>query len=182
MKDLPKIYSLLDVSFDHSCGYVRKRGVVRKFRFYLPTVSYFLETFFIQDTLFSSVKKIQDIPDYLPKYLVAESDQKILGTCGIVNERNIGVWRFFVLAVLPEFRQQGIAKKLLETAILHLRKKGALKVRLGVEQNNLRALKLYKKVGFIQEKLTSRRGKQFLTMSIYLKPEKLSNDAFPKAS
>ena len=52
------------------------------------------------------------------------------------------------LAVAPEFRRQGIAKRLVLSALSHARSKGAKRAFLEVRASNIAAQKLYSKLGF----------------------------------
>lgn len=47
-----------------------------------------------------------------------------------------------------EFRKKGYATKLLKEFIRIAKEKGIKKVRLGVRKNNIKAIKIYKKIGF----------------------------------
>ena len=62
----------------------------------------------------------------------------------VVDEGHIGT-----LAVHPDHRQQGIARRLLSTALLDIQKAGASKIYLEVRKSNLAAQSLYEKFGFI---------------------------------
>jgi ribosomal-protein-alanine N-acetyltransferase len=52
------------------------------------------------------------------------------------------------LAVAPEFRRQGIARKLVLSALSHARSKGARRAFLEVRASNTAAQKLYSSLGF----------------------------------
>ena len=54
------------------------------------------------------------------------------------------------LAVLPEYRGQGIGRKLLEGVEQKAREMGCCKITLEVQENNHRARQLYETVGFAQ--------------------------------
>ncbi|MBE5816467.1 MAG: ribosomal-protein-alanine N-acetyltransferase [Clostridiales bacterium] len=54
------------------------------------------------------------------------------------------------VAVLPEYRRQGIAQELLEEAIATAKSKGAQYAYLEVRVSNTPAINLYKKYGFYQ--------------------------------
>lgn len=82
--------------------------------------------------------------------LVAESDGKIVGTCGIngsLRKRlrhiaNLGI------AIEREYWRMGIGKKLLETGIKWAKNNGISRITLQVDTVNYRALSLYLKLGF----------------------------------
>jgi ribosomal-protein-alanine N-acetyltransferase len=52
------------------------------------------------------------------------------------------------LAVAPEIRRQGVARKLVRTALAHARRKGAKRAFLEVRASNIAAQKLYSSLGF----------------------------------
>jgi [ribosomal protein S18]-alanine N-acetyltransferase len=52
------------------------------------------------------------------------------------------------LAVAPEFRRQGIARRLVLSALSHARSKGAKRAFLEVRASNIAAQKLYSRLGF----------------------------------
>ena len=67
---------------------------------------------------------------YIGLYIIAED-------CDIAN-----------VAVLPQFRGRGIAKKLIEHAESHAKEKGVKKLMLEVRASNIPAISLYEKLGF----------------------------------
>lgn len=79
-------------------------------------------------------------------YLVARDRKKIVAYGGIwlmQTEAHITT-----LAVLPEYRQRGVAGKFVKALMQLARKKGAEKMSLEVRPSNRIALKLYEKQGF----------------------------------
>ena len=54
----------------------------------------------------------------------------------------------FLLYVMPEYRQQGIGKALMNQAILYAKNKGDQKIGLQVFTHNQQALNLYQNLGF----------------------------------
>jgi len=54
-----------------------------------------------------------------------------------------------VVAAVPEYRCQGIAHKMINHAIDFLNSNEKLEIKIDVETNNEKALKLYQKVGFV---------------------------------
>ncbi|MBN2105742.1 GNAT family N-acetyltransferase [bacterium] len=54
------------------------------------------------------------------------------------------------IAVLPEYRGQGIAEQLTRAFLEELKKRGNKACRLGVEEQNTRARRFYEKIGFEQ--------------------------------
>lgn len=72
--------------------------------------------------------------------------KRIVGYIGywfILDEAHIST-----IAVHPEFRQLGIAEKMLRTALTEIREKGTLIVTLEVRKSNEAAVLLYQKFGF----------------------------------
>jgi len=77
---------------------------------------------------------------------VAEMDGEVVGFVVvwlIVDEAHIAT-----IAVHPDFRQQGIARRLLETAIQSAREEGAVLATLEVRAGNTAAQALYRQMGF----------------------------------
>jgi len=70
--------------------------------------------------------------------------------CGFVHAWYIAsVAEIHFIATAPEFRQKGVASKLLHALFAHARSQGCNRVELEVEQRNPAAIALYKKKGFI---------------------------------
>jgi ribosomal protein S18 acetylase RimI-like enzyme len=85
-------------------------------------------------------------------YVVAESDDKIVGGLMITFEwsdwRNAWFWWIQSVYILPEFRGQGIYRKLYEFVMNKASKQGNVcGFRLYVEKENGRAQKVYEKLG-----------------------------------
>ncbi|MDA7414923.1 GNAT family N-acetyltransferase [Xenophilus arseniciresistens] len=57
------------------------------------------------------------------------------------------------LAVDPDAQGQGIARAMVEDALLHLRADGVRRVELYAEADNPRALRFYERLGFVREGL-----------------------------
>lgn len=81
-------------------------------------------------------------------YLIAEEEDIMLGYCGL---RSIaGEGHIMNICVHPEFRGKGIGRMLAQMLIKRGREAGDGSFTLEVRKNNLRALTLYKKLGFIE--------------------------------
>lgn len=81
-------------------------------------------------------------------YLTAKYGERVIGYIGawcVAGDADITN-----IAVIKEFRRQGIAKRLLENLILKLKEKGALNVRLEVRCSNDGAIALYNGFGFLK--------------------------------
>lgn len=109
----------------------------------------------IENATFSSPWSRQDFIDSLIRedtiYLVAYEEDKILGYCGlwnIVNEGNINN-----VAVAKEYRGSQIGFKML-TRLIELGNAQKIEAyTLEVRQSNNAAIKLYQKLGFVEEGL-----------------------------
>jgi len=80
--------------------------------------------------------------------LVAEYASKIVGFIeGFpITDKE---WLISAIAVLPNYRKRGIGQKLVKKLISHLKSKRWKKVSLYVKPDNVSAIKLYQKLGFI---------------------------------
>lgn len=95
-----------------------------------------------------------------PVYYALDGD-KVIGWCDVFPEKNprqshrgsLG------MAILPEFRGQGIGSQLLEKVIEHAKTVGLEKIELHVYTSNVSAVALYKKFGFEQEGLIKKYRK-----------------------
>lgn len=88
-------------------------------------------------------KKCQRDPDL---FLVAENDGRIVGTVigGFDGRRGM----IYHLAVAPEYRRQGLAKRLMEEVESRLRQKGCRKAYLLVKKGNDTAKLFYEAHGW----------------------------------
>ena len=89
------------------------------------------------------------------QYYVAEDDGKVVAslliTCEWSDWRNCNVWWFQSVYVLPEYRRQGIFRKMY-SHIRHLaEEKDIAGFRLYVETKNIRAQKTYTSLGMSSE-------------------------------
>lgn len=88
------------------------------------------------------------------RYLIALNGEKLIGYCGIQTVAGEG--NITNVAVLPEYRKQGIATRLIEEMISY---GNAIKldfITLEVRESNTNAIKLYEKFGF--EKVGARKN------------------------
>ena len=91
--------------------------------------------------------------------LVAVSAGRVIGWCDVVpNPRpiyaHVGV---LGVALLPEFRRQGLGGRLIRQTIGAAREFGLRRVELTVRESNTGAIELYKKFGFAIEGLQRNR-------------------------
>jgi ribosomal-protein-alanine N-acetyltransferase len=91
---------------------------------------------------------VDEMNHELSYYLVLEKTKHIVGYAGmwlIVDEAHITN-----VAVLPEFRGQGLGARLMFEIKRHARERGAVRMTLEVRASNFVAQKLYSKMGFRQ--------------------------------
>lgn len=91
--------------------------------------------------------------------LVAVSGGQVVGWCDVVpNPRpiyaHVGV---LGIALLPEFRRQGIGRRLIRQTLDAAQAFGLHRVELTVRENNVIAIALYKKFGFAVEGVQRKR-------------------------
>lgn len=79
-------------------------------------------------------------------YFLAKMDEKIVGYCGVWLVSGEG--QITNIAVLPEYRKNGIASRLLKKVMEH--SKGAEQIILEVRESNAPAIGLYEKFGFFK--------------------------------
>lgn len=79
-------------------------------------------------------------------YLTATHDRELLGVAMVVAER--GWAGLFCMATRPTHRRRGVATVMLRHAVSWAADQGAHQLYLQVEQDNLPALRLYRRVGF----------------------------------
>ncbi len=83
----------------------------------------------------------------LSSWFVAEEQGVIVGYVG--SEAVLDSADIMNIAVAPEYRRQGIAQKLTDALIDHLKTKGIKSLLLEVRVSNLSAIALYEKLGFV---------------------------------
>ncbi len=80
---------------------------------------------------------------------VWEEDGKRIGTANIGRRGKSDTWMVSNVAVLPDHRRKGIARKLVEACLQLGQERGAKKIILDVIDGNLPAQQLYEKLGFV---------------------------------
>ncbi|UCC20021.1 MAG: GNAT family N-acetyltransferase [Promethearchaeota archaeon] len=91
--------------------------------------------------------------NHIMEYAVAYDGNKVVGFCNSYfnpNQELIGTIN--PLGVLPSYHHRGIGSALFASRVEFLRDKGCQKVNLPVDAKNERALKLYEKFGFYQQR------------------------------
>ena len=86
-------------------------------------------------------------------FFVALSDGHLIGSVMVGYEGHRG-WLNY-LAVLPSFQKRGYGRKLVNNAIVELRKIGCLKLNLQVRKSNTPVIEFYKHLGFEEEERIS---------------------------
>ncbi len=81
---------------------------------------------------------------------VAESDNTIVGYCGVFVPAPGVEADILTVAVLPEYRRQGIAKEFMRQIEQWSKERGASAMMLEVEQSNESAIELYKSLGYMK--------------------------------
>ena len=84
-------------------------------------------------------------------YLVAELDSRLVGSLMITTEwsdwRNSDMWYFQSVFVKPEFRGQGIFRRMYDHVLELAKQQDVLHARLYVEEENQRAQNVYESLG-----------------------------------
>lgn len=78
---------------------------------------------------------------------------EIVGWCDITrHDRPIHAHRGALgMGILPAYRGRGLGRKLIDAALTQARKAGFVRIELFVHSDNVRAIALYDKVGFVRE-------------------------------
>lgn len=84
-----------------------------------------------------------------PHYFVINENDTVVGWCDIVSRsthpKQVG---FLGIGLLPEYREHGIGRKLIEISLADAKDKGFREIRLECRTDNKRAIHVYKKLGF----------------------------------
>ncbi len=81
---------------------------------------------------------------------VAESENRIIGYCGVFLPAPGVEADILTVAVLPEYRRQGIAREFMRQIEEWSHERGASAMMLEVEQSNESAIELYKSLGYMK--------------------------------
>ncbi len=81
---------------------------------------------------------------------VAETDNQIVGYCGVFLPAPGVEADVLTVAVLPDFRRQGIAREFMRQIGEWAKDRGASALMLEVEKSNSAAIELYKSLGYMQ--------------------------------
>lgn len=89
-----------------------------------------------------------ELKNDMARYFVALKDENVVGYCGIWEI--VGEGDITNVAVLPEFRRQGIGGRLMKRMIEYGRSRGMSRLTLEVRESNTPARRLYESFGFRQ--------------------------------
>ncbi|MGA0062416.1 MAG: ribosomal protein S18-alanine N-acetyltransferase [Candidatus Planktophila sp.] len=81
---------------------------------------------------------------------VAETDNQIIGYCGVFLPAPGVEADVLTVAVLPDFRRQGIAREFMRQIEEWAKERGASALMLEVEKSNSAAIELYRSLGYMQ--------------------------------
>jgi ribosomal protein S18 acetylase RimI-like enzyme len=142
---------IVQITQDHIESFHRSLDFVARERRYLA---------FLEAPPFESTRAfvLNNIEHGYPQ-LVAVSAGQVVGWSDVVPNpqqiyAHVGV---FGMALLPEFRRQGIGGRLIRQTLDAARDFGLRRVELTVRENNAVAIELYKKFGFTTEGLQRNR-------------------------
>lgn len=96
----------------------------------------------------------QLVSDEKSLYLVAETDDRVVGCCGVTNvcgEGNINN-----VVVQEAYRGQGIAYAMMQELLVRGREMGCTEFTLEVRVSNAPAIHVYQKLGFVSEGIRPR--------------------------
>jgi ribosomal protein S18 acetylase RimI-like enzyme len=142
---------IVPIAQDHIESYHRSLDAVVRERRYLA---------FLEAPSFESTRGfvLNNIENGYPQ-LVAVSAGQVVGWCDVIpNPRpifaHVGV---LGIALLPEFRRQGLGGRLIRQTLEAARNFGLRRIELTVRESNVVAIELYKKIGFAIEGLQRNR-------------------------
>ena len=141
------VVEIVPIAQDHIESFHRALDIVARERRYLA----FLEAPPIEST---RAFILNNIEHGYPQ-LVALSAGEIVGWCDVIPKTRPIYAHGGVLgiALLPQFRRQGLGERLIRQSLAAARALGLHRVELTVRENNARAIELYRKVGFAIEGL-----------------------------
>ena len=103
-------------------------------------------------TLDAGIRAVFDRPALGTYWVIADGEQRIVGGTLMTIEwsdwNNAEYWWFQSVFIAPEARGQGLFEQLLQTIESAAKAAGVAEIRLYVEQNNTRAIRVYERNGF----------------------------------
>ena len=130
LENLNQITSL----FDQYMVFYGKESNIEKHREFIRS-----RLLYDESTIFLALNNENQPAGFVQNYYCFSSVS--LGRIVILND----------LFVVPKFRKQGIAEKLIRKTFDHAAAIGAVRVDLGTEKTNTTAQKIYERIGFIKE-------------------------------
>ncbi|MGP1718041.1 MAG: N-acetyltransferase family protein [Methylophilus sp.] len=108
---------------------------------------------------------LRNINGHWPHYVLLEK-QTVIGWCDITPLQrsiyaHVGV---LGIGIIETHRNQGLGKRLIQTALDAAKNKGLSRIQLTVREHNYRAIRLYERFGFVKEGLhmnAEKRNGQF---------------------
>jgi ribosomal protein S18 acetylase RimI-like enzyme len=92
------------------------------------------------------------------EHCVAYDNEKFTGMCDtLINLEQAQIGGIVNFGVLPDYQHRKIGSAILASGIENLREKGCKTIKLGVDTENEKALKLYKRFGFYVKKNLTRK-------------------------
>jgi len=132
-QDIPQILKLLELVFGKSIGAEGRRMLSSNLALSLKPAPFW--------------RLSPDIGKLSLGY-VWEEDGVVIANATVLNTKMAGRYLVVNVAVHPDFRQQGIARGLMETIITSLRAQDAKEILLQVEAENVPAINLYNSLAF----------------------------------
>ncbi|MDX8000175.1 GNAT family N-acetyltransferase [Xenorhabdus sp. Reich] len=132
-----------------------------------------LDTLSLSEKITSWKKRLNYSEINLPKTLIVEYDGEIIGFCSFgadPDESNIG--SILAIYFYPKYWGMGYSEKLIYTALKNLQLSGFKLIILWVVEDNVRALRFYKKIGFLpykKYKIVSLLGCQIREICLFKK-------------
>ena len=135
------------MTLDHVEGYRRALDLVARERKYLTMLEAQPEP--------ETLRFVKSNLENGNPMMVALAGDKVVGWCDVRRE-------FFPsrahrgtlgMGLLPEWRGRGLGQRLLEATLAQARRSGFKRIELDVYADNLRAIALYEKAGFVREGL-----------------------------
>ncbi|TIX88784.1 GNAT family protein [Rhizobium sp. P44RR-XXIV] len=142
--------AILPIASGHVEGFHKALDIVAREREYLTM----LEAFPLEET---RTFVLGMIAKGNPQF-VALAGSDVVGWCDIsrhtfpshAHAGHLG------MGIIPAYRGRGLGRKLIETTLQAARNAGMERVELSVHADNIRAIALYEKVGFVREGLARR--------------------------
>jgi ribosomal protein S18 acetylase RimI-like enzyme len=114
-----------------------------------------VEQYFSSETALWWVDIVTEVKNQITQTIPSSSPIGCLWMGNAIDQvTNTRYAHIFLLYVMPEYRNQGIGKKLMEQAEAWAEKRGDEQIGLQVFQKNITALRLYEQLGYQTQSLT----------------------------